>query len=102
LGSNNSIYELNFNAQSLIYGLINIYFQKIVSLCLTQKKPGCYDKVTRLLLLPRRFCGTSVLIKEKLMILQTASLSRQEQFVVPETPSLEDIEIILSTANNDN
>jgi hypothetical protein len=36
------------------------------------------------------------------MILQTASLSRQEQFVVPETPSLEDIEIILSSANNDN
>ena len=59
-------------------------------------------KVTRLLLLPRRFCSTSVLIKEKLMILQTASLSRQEQFVVPETPSLEDIEIILSTANNYN
>lgn len=66
------------------------------------KKPGCYDKVTRLLLLPRRFYSTFVLIKEKLMILQTASLSRQEQFVVPETPSLEDLEIILTTANNDN
>lgn len=66
------------------------------------KKPGCYDKVTRLLLLPRRFYSIFVLIKEKLMILQTASLSRQEQFVVPETPSLEDLEIILTTANNDN
>lgn len=59
------------------------------------KKPGCYNKVTRLLLLPRRFCSTFVLIKEKLMILQTASLSRQEQFVVPETPSLEDLERVI-------